>query len=204
MADQPDQAISIPNLPLPLRWQVAPERWSADGGALAITSGASTDLFVDPDGGAVTLNAPCALVSPPGDFMLSARVTVDFAAMYDAGALLLYQGERAWGKLALEYSPQRRPTVVTVVTRGVSDDCNSFTIDGNQLWLRIARLGPAFAFHVSNDGRYWQLIRYFATGVAEAPAVGFLAQSPSGQGCTASFDAIAYAPERLGDLRGGA
>jgi hypothetical protein len=33
--------------------------------------------------------------------------------------------------------------------------------------------------------------------------VGFLAQSPTGAGCTAIFEQIAYLPERLADLRGG-
>ncbi len=40
-------------------------------------------------------------------------------------------------------------------------------------------------------------------GAAEAAEVGFLAQSPTGPGCTASFDQIAFVPERLADLRRG-
>jgi regulation of enolase protein 1 (concanavalin A-like superfamily) len=93
-----------------------------------------------------------------------------------------------------------------VVTRELSDDCNSFAVDGGQVWLRVSRLGPAFAFHASTDGRGWRLVRYFAlepAGEAQVAEVGFLAQSPTGPGCTASFDQIAFVPERLADLRGG-
>ena len=121
--------------------------------------------------------------------------------MYDAGVLLLYAAERDWAKLCFEYSPQLRPTAVTVVTRGTSDDCNSFEVDGNTLWLRITRSGAAWAFHASSDGAWWRLLRYFSLG-KDLVRVGFLAQSPAGAGCAATFDQITFragAPENLRD-----
>ena len=56
--------------------------------------------------------------------------------------------------------------VVSVVTRGVSDDCNSFVVDGASVWLRVARVGSAFAFHASTDGSNWSFIRHFALETA--------------------------------------
>jgi regulation of enolase protein 1 (concanavalin A-like superfamily) len=94
--------------------------------------------------------------------------------------------------------------VVSVVTRGVSDDANSFAVESSQVWLRVSRLGLAWAFHASTDGSRWQFIRHFALDPADVPAPGFLAQSPTGGGCTAVFDAITYRPEALADLRSGA
>jgi regulation of enolase protein 1 (concanavalin A-like superfamily) len=200
--NQPPQLAA---LPLPLRWETPPASWNiVDQAALTITAGARTDLFVDPQGTAETLNAPRLLADVTGDFLLSARVTVGFAATYDAGVLLLYVGEREWGKLCFEYSPQRQPMVVSVITHGLSDDCNSFVVEGDQVWLRIARLGRAFAFHASTDGTFWHFVRHFALDAAETIAAGFAAQSPTGEACTATFDAIRYAPERLPDLRNGA
>jgi uncharacterized protein len=201
-------------IPMPLRWDAQPERWSVtdpagDGGGavLAVTAGPRTDLFADPGGAPAALNAPRLLGDLPGDdFQLSARVTVGFAAAFDAGVLLLWAHERAWAKLCFELSPQGEPMVVSVVTRGVSDDCNAFTVDGDQVWLRVGRLGPAFAFHASTDATTWRLVRYFTLDPAADPAtlaVGFEAQSPTGDGCTATFDAIRYTAERLGDLRDG-
>jgi len=101
---------------------------------------------------------------------------VEFDSMYDAGVLLLHAAERDWAKLCFEYSPQLRPTAVTVVTRGTSDDCNSFEVDGRTLWLRITRSGAAWAFHASADGAWWRLLRYFGLG-KDLVRVGFLAQS---------------------------
>jgi regulation of enolase protein 1 (concanavalin A-like superfamily) len=198
-----DQPIRLPDVPLDLRWQLPPERWDLSGGALAIRAGARTDLFVDPSGGPAVANAPRLLGTAAGDFLLSARVTVDFAARFDAGVLLLYVDDGSWAKLCFEYAPLDVPTVVSVVTRGVSDDCNSYPVEGNTTWLRVARQGGAFAYHSSTDGVRWQLVRHFALAPAAGVAVGFLAQSPEGEGCQAMFDSIGYRTERLRDLRSG-
>jgi regulation of enolase protein 1 (concanavalin A-like superfamily) len=198
-------ARSIAAVPMSLRWLFRPARWSTpDGASLVIEAGPRTDWFVDPQGTrAPVLNAPALVGDPSGDYLLSARVRVEFAATYDAGALVLYEHERTWAKLCLEYSPLGEPMVVSVVTRGVSDDCNSFVVEGGHLWLRIARTAPSFAFHASTDGERWQLVRHFALDAASEPAVGFEAQSPTGEGCAATFEDIRYEGRRLGDLRGG-
>jgi uncharacterized protein len=194
----------LPSIPMPLRWGLPPTSWEiSHGGALAITAGPRTDMFVNPDGTDVVLNAPRLLFAPAGDFMLSARVKVEFAATYDAGVLLLYAGERSWAKLCFEYSPQRQPMIVSVVTQGFSDDANAYVVAGNQIFLRIARLGRAFAFHASEDGAAWQMIRNFTLEPAAQLAAGFVVQSPTGAGCMATFADIVYTPARLADLRSG-
>jgi uncharacterized protein len=207
------EPVELAAVPLGLRWDVPPVTWRVDGdGALTITAGPRTDMFVDPQGvDAPGVNAPRLLAlsdeedgAEPGDFTLSARVAVAFSATYDAGVLLVYAGERSWAKLCFEYSPQGRPMIVSVVTRGVSDDANAWEVDADQVWLRVARLGSAFAFHASTDGREWRLVRHFALATGgTAPAVGFEAQSPVGDGCTVTFDQIRLARERLADLRDG-
>jgi regulation of enolase protein 1 (concanavalin A-like superfamily) len=178
-------------------------------GALILSAAAGTDLFVDPgDAGEAGGPGPgpdagrFVGLPPAGDFTLAAQVSVEFASMYDAGVLLLHAAERQWAKLCFEYSPQLRPTAVTVVTRGISDDCNSFEVDGTTLWLRITRSGTAWAFHASTDGGWWRLLRYFALDAAVV-RVGFLAQSPAGEGCTATFDHISFRPGAPKNLRDG-
>jgi regulation of enolase protein 1 (concanavalin A-like superfamily) len=201
-----DEPVTIAALPTPLRWLNEPSSWRIpDETSLLVTAGPRTDWFVDPQRSEEPkLNAPALVGDASGDFLLSARVTVDFAATYDAGVLILYAGDDAWAKLCFEYSPQREPMVVSVVTRGVSDDCNSFVVGAASVWLRIAGIGGAFAFHASTDGVGWSFVRYFALATAGEPSLGFAAQSPTGAGCAVTFDEIAYRAERLGDLRSGA
>ena len=195
--------VAIGSLPLELSWQPEPVSFEAGEALLRAEAGAQTDLFVDPGSRAERLNAPRLLGSVAGDFTFAARVGVDFRSTFDAGVLLLLVHDRAWAKLCLELSPEGRPTLVSVVTRGVSDDCNSFATEGNEAWLRIARLGTAFAFHASTDGERWELVRHFALDGDGGLQIGFLVQSPLGEGCTARFDEIAFAQVRLADIRSG-
>jgi regulation of enolase protein 1 (concanavalin A-like superfamily) len=128
---------------MPLRWLRQPQSWSVpDGASLLVGAGPRTDWFVDPQRSAEPkLNAPALLGGAGGDFLLSARVTVDFAGTYDAGVLVVSESDDVWAKLCFEYSPQHEPMVVSVVTRGVSDDCNSFVVDVGLASHRAGRIG---------------------------------------------------------------
>jgi hypothetical protein len=201
-------SVQLPGLPFPLDSVGSPPiEHALDGEALVLTGAAGTDLFVDPAGAYASLDAGrLEAVLPSGDFTLAARVRPRFANVYDAGALLLLVADDRWAKLAFEFSPQHKPIAVTVVTRGISDDSNSFETDADALWLRVTRKGAAWAFHASEDGKWWRLIRYFTLGdheSGETVRIGFLAQSPTGPGCTAVFDQIAFSTGALEDLRDG-
>jgi len=200
---------TLPAIPSELRFlgdpALPPRDWGASAeGTLAITAPAKTDWFLDPGGETTILNAPAALFAPPEEaFTLQARVHVDFTATFDAGVLALRGGDDLWAKLCFEYSPQRQPMVVSVVTRGRSDDCNSTTIDGNEVYLRLAVRGAVVAMHYSTNGKRWNLVRYCSLGEVSAPGVGFLAQSPTGEGCAVTFSEISYRPGFPENLRDG-
>jgi uncharacterized protein len=108
-----------------------------------------------------------------------------------------------WAKLCFEYSPQGEPMIVSVVTNGVSDDCNSVPVARNDIYLRVTRLGEAFAFHYSEDGQYWRMVRYFALQQATNLRAGFSSQSPTGEGCRTAFDEIRYRAAAVNDVRSG-
>jgi regulation of enolase protein 1 (concanavalin A-like superfamily) len=145
----------MPAIPGECQWYIPPLDWSySPEKGLSITAGAHTDRFIDPVGTYTKENAPCALFSPTDpDFLLSAKVSVAFGATYDAGALQISVADDLWAKLYFEYSPQRRPMVVSVVTRGVSDYCNSVEVEQPEIHLRVARTPQTLAFHYSHDGR---------------------------------------------------
>jgi regulation of enolase protein 1 (concanavalin A-like superfamily) len=188
-------------LPVATRWLNEPVAFAQDGNALTIEAGPRTDFFRSPQGDEPTLNAAAFLGPVAGDFTLAARVDVPFASTFDAGALMVWGDEARWAKLCFEFSPQREPMVVSVVTRGVSDDANGSVVDGNAVWLRIARVGPTFAFHSSVDGAWWSFSRHFALdGDVE---IGFVAQSPTGEGCVVRFTDVHFEQRTLADLRDG-
>jgi regulation of enolase protein 1 (concanavalin A-like superfamily) len=194
---------TLPGIPGTLHWMNEPLSWQ-NNSELVITAGKKTDLFTNPNGGSVAANVPAAFFDPGSDnFMLSANIRVDFASTFDAGTLLIYAGPDQWGKLAFEYSPYREPMVVSVITRRFSDDCNSAVINGQAVYLRIARIAPAFAFHYSTDGKFWHLVRHFALDNTDGLQVGFSAQAPTGDQCRATFSEIIFRQDTLKDIRSG-
>ena len=196
------EPVTVPPLPAPLSWDVAPASWQLDD-ALTFAAPPRTDLFRDPAGSEPQSAAPRLLGPVEGDFQLSARVSCTFDGAFDAGALLLWADEARWVKLALEASPDGEPGVVSVVTDGLSDDANAFAVSGDAAWLRISRLGPSCALHARHDDERWRFVRHFPLAATSGLRAGFLAQSPTGEGATARFEAVAFTQERLADLRSG-
>jgi uncharacterized protein len=196
--------MQLARLPMTFEWHVDPADWTVGlDGTLHIVAGPRTDLFVDPAGGPVQLGAPRLMAAVEGDFQLSAYVKADLEATFDAGALVLHAADHTWVKLALERSPNGEAMVVSVVTRGLSDDANGRWVSGNAIWLRISRIGATCALHASDDGVRWDLVRHFAFAAPDGLSAGFLAQSPTGEGCAATFDGLDYVAEALAELRDG-
>ena len=192
---------SIPGLPGTLTWQNTPRTWNIDSKkVLTISSNPKTDWFVDPFDGTVAKTAPILLFTPGPDYVLSARVTVQFATKWDAGALMLWGDDHHWAKLSYEFSPDQKPTLVTVVTRGLSDDCNSLSLTGDSVYLRIAKSGNTYVFYFATDGKNWQILRTFSLDTDLPIRAGFEAQSPEGSGAAARFFAITYDPHRISDI----
>ncbi|MFD3331731.1 DUF1349 domain-containing protein [Streptomyces sp. NPDC058700] len=188
-------------LPLAMAWVTAPKAWSLAAGVLSVTAAPHTDVFTDPIGGGARRDAAVALTVPPeGDWQLSARLRVDFRSAWDAGALVVWADDDHWAKLTFEQAHDGAPSVYSVVTRGRSDDALAGPVAADALWLRISRTGEGYAFHVSDDGAIWRLVRQFALGGDGAARVGVVAQSPVGEGCRVDFDAFRLAPTTLAHL----
>ncbi len=199
-----DTDLRIDGIPFKLFWDNKAGEFQYGSGRLRLTAGEKTDLFRNPRGQAEVNNSPRILFEPEGCFLLSSKVSVDFADTFDAGVLVVYGDRESWAKLCFEFSPQKQPTVVTVVNKGVSDDSNHVPVSAKYVYLRVAGLGEgAFAFHYSPDGQLWQLARYFALTSDIRVQVGFSSQSPTGRGCTATFSEIHYQATMLEDVRSG-
>ena len=192
---------SIPGIPGTLSWQNKPLSSQLDDkNMLTISAGPKTDWFVDPFDGTVANNAPTLLFTPNSDYVFSARVAVKFATKWDAGALLLWGDDHHWAKLSYELSPDRVPTLVTVVTRGLSDDCNSKELRQDSVYLRIAKSGKTYVLYFSPDGHEWQILRTFSLDTDLPIRAGFEAQSPAGSGTVATFSSITYDPHRISNI----
>ena len=200
--------VRFPGLPFPLVSEGCASghepRSVADG--VELTAAARADLFLDPGGFDVAPDAERFLATVSGDFQLSARVGVDFRSAFDSGVLIGYVDSSTWFKICAELDPTGVPRVVSVVTRdGASDDANGSPLAQGAAYLRISRLGRAFALHASDSGESWDLVRYFALGIlADRPIqIGMLAQSPTGDGTVVRFEDVRFSTDRLHGVRDG-
>ena len=152
-----------------------------DAGELALRASAGVDWSNDSLGGPGQHGASLLGFRPSGNFELSARVrVVGERSTFDAAALGLWCDEGHWAKLCFEYSPAGQAMVVSVVTNGFSDDCNSIVVEEPSVHLRVARIGAAFAFHASTDGARWDFVRLFRVDSDLTPVVGFLRAGTDG------------------------
>lgn len=186
------------------RWSVRAPTWHAsDAATLTMTAPPRTDRFHDPVTGGRRADSPAWLTQVEAPATLVAHVEVDFVDTFDAGVLMVYQGSDSWAKLCFECAPDGRRMVVSVVTRGRSDDANAFVVDEGAVWLRVSVLPRAYAFHASPDGRRWDLVRYFTLGSRGRRRVGVSVQAPVGPGCRATFRDVSLRPGTIDDIRSG-
>ena len=73
-------------------------------------------------------------------------------SVYDACALMFFHDDTHWGKFCFEFTDINTHAVVSVVANGLSDDANGVDIDGNSVWLQLARNGHIFSMHYSTTG----------------------------------------------------
>ena len=179
-------------------------------GVLAVYAPDRTDYFNSPvkENGAfpeLVANAALYYTELTGDFVFKTRVELEFKDTYDAAALLVYENENVWAKLALENSdlPCRKPAVVSVVTNRISDDCNGPVRDANYVWFQISRVDDCFAFHYSADGVEYQMVRVFTLPVGKTVKVGFEAQAPKGEGGYRYYSEISIENRRVNNIRAG-
>lgn len=184
------------------KWTVDTKYELLDNG-IEIFAPAKTDYFVNPIDGSVKANAPFFYKEVEGDFILRAKVSLDFISTYDACVLLALEHEKLWAKACFEYTDLGTHSVVTVMTNEKSDDANGINIDGNEIWLQMSRKDNVFAIHYSLDGKEFQMSRLAYLPMQKKIKVGLEAQSPTGKGGMRKFEEVSLELRSPIDIRKG-
>ena len=197
-AQKPDSLI-IRGIPFPLFLENTPQKYSIHKDTLDITAGEKTDMFRDPNVTYNTDNAPKLMFVPDENFVLAASIEHSFTNKWDGGAIVIWQDSLNWIKFCFEkdYTGARR--VVSVVTKNISDDCNSMEIPVNRVFYKVAKAGNVITLYYSANGKKWLLVRHLQFDAHKGLQVGFLAQSPTGKFCSVRFTNIAYASKKISD-----
>jgi regulation of enolase protein 1 (concanavalin A-like superfamily) len=193
--------LRVKEIPYPLQIVNNPVSFTVNDTLIRITAEGKTNLFNNPNGIYRVQNAPMVLFEPKNDFTLTAKVTGELKSIYDVAALVVWQNGDTWGKLCYENSVDKVPTIVSVVTRKYSDDCNSIPT-GSFAYLSIVKKGEEFSFYYSPDNINKKLIRHFRLELSDEPLkVGFAAHGSRGDGFTALFSEIEYKEELPENMR---
>lgn len=186
-------------IPYPLKWENEPKEYTISKKSVTIVAGEKTDMFRDPNVTYNTDNAPKLLFDAPASFVLTASIGHNFNNKWDGGAIVLKQDSLNWIKFCFErdYTGARR--IVSVVTRNISDDCNSVEVKTNKVFYKVAKADNVITLYYSLTGKNWFLVRHFQFDTTKSLQVGFLAQSPTGKSCKVRFADITYSAKKIKD-----
>src|SRR5574344_361466 len=123
------------------------------------------DFFCDPNGKLSNTTLPVLLVSVDNTqpFTLMSKVTPGFTAegLYNAADLFVYSSDSLGQKLAFEQDEYGNHRVVSVRTKGTSDDNNHDKLDVKSIYLKISSDTKTIASYYSIDKKEWHLVRLY-------------------------------------------
>ncbi|GAB5555298.1 MAG: hypothetical protein Sapg2KO_48890 [Saprospiraceae bacterium] len=168
-----------------LDWMNMPDEFVLENGSLKIAAIKETDFFINPEDSSNSSSAPFLYETIEGDFLAKALVQPDFSEQWNAVALMVHLDSLNWIKFAFENSDATGPSIVSVVTKGTSDDANGFILTGSQkVWLAIAKKENVYAMHWSLDNEKYHMARLTAMPRQPSVKIGIEAQSPVGEKAT--------------------
>ena len=183
------------------QWLNQPDNFRQDGDIITVTAGKHTNLFNSASGSFKCNDFPFYYAQVSGDFLIRCKITPDFKNLYDLGSLVVYQDENTWIKFAFENADSGQPSMVSIVTRDFSDDCNGTPILIDGVWMQIVRGDNVFALHYSFDKVNWFLFRIFNLDISSEVMIGISAQAPIGEQCTVHFEGLEILKNPYSNLR---
>jgi regulation of enolase protein 1 (concanavalin A-like superfamily) len=181
ISGQAKKPLVIPSIPHELIWENNPLHFEFTKGDLIIEAAEKTDMFRDPNATYNTDNAPKLLFQADSNFVLTASIGHVFESKWDGGALVLKSDSAHWIKFCFEKDYTGAKRVVSVVTKDISDDCNSISISSSKIYYKMAKASNVITLYYSLDQKSWFLVRHLQIDFKQPLWVGFLAQSPTGK-----------------------
>ncbi len=174
---------------------------SDNDGIIELIAPGKTDFFIDICSDYRRFNAPFYFTLAENDFIFRCKVNPEFNETYDAGGIIAHVSDDKWIKFAFEKTDLGYPSVVSVITNNVSDDCNGEIINVNEIWMQIVRKDHNWCLHYSNDKMNWRMVRYFRFETQNVINIGISCQSPLGRGCRAVFSDLELLKNHYSNIR---
>ena len=174
-------------------------------GVLEFECGEKRDIFCDPNGKLSNNSLPILLTAVDNSrpFTLTAKVTPTFTSggTYNAGDLFVFADDELWQKLAFEQDERGNHRIVSVRTRGTSDDNNHEVVKQPWVYLKISSDTRTIASYYSLDGKEWWMARLYQNDYPATVWLGLATQCPVEQGTTCLFEEVSLQPVSVADFR---
>jgi len=163
------------------KWMNPPSRFDFDNGEVTVVAEKETDFFNNPEDGKKTATAHYLYQDISGDFVSSALVRPDFSSQWNAISLMVHIDNDHWIKFAFENSDATGKSIVTVVTKELSDDANGVILEEHKaVWLKIAKRDNIYSMLWSADGKEYKMARLTTLPEADSVKIGVEFQCPVG------------------------
>lgn len=186
------------------RWMNIPEDFSFQNSSLQVLADSGSDFFINPEDGEISASAPFLYKEIEGDFVATSLVKPDFSSVWNACAMMIYLDSTHWIKFAFENSDATGKSIVSVVTKEVSDDANGPILNNEDaVWLRIIRKQDIYAMHWSKDGINYNMARLTSLPPEKVVKIGIEAQCPVGTSARHEILFLSIEQKTVKDLRAG-
>ena len=186
------------------KWLNEPKSFQIENGTLKVVAKKETDFFNNPEDMKKVSTAPLLFKEINGDFVAKALVRPDFTSLWNAVALMVHIDNDNWIKFAFENSDATGKSIVSVVTKNVSDDANGVILnDQDQIWLKLVRKGNIFSMLWSINGRDFKMARLSAMPKIDSVKIGIEFQSPVGESAAHRIEYFKIEKITVQDLRKG-
>lgn len=195
-----DKPLKIPGIEKNISWVNKPQEYYVTDNGIQIIAGEKTDMYIAPDYSYAIDSAPRALFDSDKDFIFSTAIQHSFANKWDGGAIVLEADKDNWIKFCFEKDYTGAKRVVSVVTKGISDDANSIEFSQNIAHYKMAKKEDTVYLYVSKTGKDWYLVRAINFKFNKVLKLGLLAQSPEGKVNAVSFSNVKYSASTIKDF----
>lgn len=187
-----------------LQWENEPAEYTIEKAELIVKAPKDSDFFINPEDLSVAASAPVLYKEISGDFVATTWVSPDMTSVWNAAGLLLMIDSDHWIKLVFENSDATGPGIVTVTTRGVSDDANGVRLNNRaKIGLKMVRKGNNYAMYWAEEGKGYKMARLSAMPASDAVKIGLEAQCPAGEEAIHKFHYFSIESKTVKDLRKG-
>ncbi len=185
-------------------WMNPPQSFDISNGILTVEAPKGSDFFNNPEDGQITGNAPFLFTEIKGDFVVKAQIQPDFSSQWNAISLMIHIDENHWIKFAFENSDATGPSIVTVITKNLSDDANGVVLENSKaIWLKLIRKGDNYSMLWSQDDSDYKMARLTTLPHFPSVKIGLEVQCPVGPGATHMISYFGIAQKTVKDMRKG-